>query len=83
MNESKALERLHEAVKAEHVADADRAKRYVQLTAKMKAYQSGNGLAPTVEEFIDWRDRVEERIALNKLHAGVGDGDTFQGSLAP
>ena len=78
MNESSALERLHEAVKAEHIADAQRAERYEQLTGKMHAYQEGNGPAPTVEEFMDWRDRVEERTALKRLYAGIADAATME-----
>ncbi|MDB5889204.1 MAG: hypothetical protein JWP47_35 [Polaromonas sp.] len=79
MNEPSALEKLHEAVRAEHVADADRARRYEHLTAKMRAYQEGEGPAPTIDEFMDWRDRVEERIALKKLHAGITDDEVVDG----
>lgn len=77
MNQPSTLEKLHQAVKAEKLAGALRAERYQLLTAKMKAYQEGGEVAPTVDEFVYWRSCVEERIALKKLQVAFACSESL------
>lgn len=59
------------AVAAEKEAVASGLTRYKALTAKIAAYQSGEGPEPTETEFLQWRDDVKLAIRLKKLQSGL------------
>jgi hypothetical protein len=68
MNDKEAsLERLRLAAIEELKAVRERLDRYEALTNKIVHYQAGEGLAPTVEEFLMWREDVELALAIKKL----------------
>jgi hypothetical protein len=62
-----SLERLRLAAVKEIEAVKDRLARYEALTNKIVHYQAGDGPAPTVEEFLMWREDVELALAIKKL----------------
>ena len=64
-------EKLSQAVAAEKQAMASSLARYEQLTAKLAAYQSGQGPEPTEAEFLQWRDDVKTAIRLKTLQSGL------------
>ena len=64
-------EKLSQAVSAEKQAMASSLVRYEQLTAKLAAYQSGEGPEPTEAEFLQWRDDVKLAIRLKTLQSGL------------
>lgn len=47
--------------------------RYESLMAKMLAYQDGDVHAPSVSEFMQWREDVRVAIALRLKQAGLDD----------
>lgn len=63
--------KLLQAVAAEKNAIASSLLRYKLLTAKIAAYQSGEGTEPTELEFLQWRDDVKLVIRLRKLQSGL------------
>lgn len=63
--------KLLEAVAAEKDAMASSLLRYQALTAKLAAYQSGEGPEPTETEFLQWRDDVKLAIRLKTLQSGL------------
>jgi hypothetical protein len=68
MNEKDiSLERLRLAAVKEIEAVKERLARYEALTEKIIHYQTGDGPAPSVEEFLMWRDDVELALAIKKL----------------
>lgn len=62
-----SLERLRLAAVDEVEAVRQRLARYEALTQKIFQYQSGEGPAPSVEEFLMWREDVEMALAIRKL----------------
>jgi len=62
-----SLEKLRQAALAEAQAVKDRLARYVALTEKMVSYQAGEGPAPSVEDFVQWREDVELALAIKQL----------------
>jgi hypothetical protein len=62
-----SLERLRLAAVKEIEAVKDRLARYEALTEKIIHYQAGEGPAPSVEEFLMWREDVELALAIKKL----------------
>ncbi len=68
MNDKEAsLERLRLAAIGEVEAVRQRLARYEALTNKIIQYQAGEGPAPSVEEFLMWREDVEMALAIKKL----------------
>ena len=63
--------KLSQAVAAEKEAVASSLTRYKALTAKIAAYQSGEGPEPTEAEFLQWRDDVKLVIRLRTLQSGL------------
>ena len=49
---------------------AEKTARYKSLTAKVTAYQSGDGPEPTEAEFLQWCNDVKLAIRLKKLQSG-------------
>ncbi len=62
-----SLEKLRQAALGEAQAVKDRLARYVALTEKMVNYQAGEGPAPSVEDFVQWREDVELALAIKQL----------------
>ncbi len=62
-----SLERLRLAAIGEVEAVRQRLARYEALTNKIIQYQAGEGPAPSVEEFLMWREDVEMALAIKKL----------------
>jgi hypothetical protein len=62
-----SLERLRLAAIGEVEAVRQRLARYEALTNKIVHYQAGEGPAPSVEEFLMWREDVEMALAIKKL----------------
>ncbi len=62
-----SLERLRLAAVKEIEAVKERLARYEALTEKIIHYQAGEGPAPSVEEFLMWREDVELALAIRKL----------------
>ena len=60
-----------QAVLAEKQAMASSLVRYEALTAKLAAYQSGEGPEPTEAEFLQWREDVKLAIRLRALQSGL------------
>ncbi len=73
MPNSNKLNQLRAATVVEREEARIRLARYQALTVKINAYQNGLGLAPTVEEFQQWREDVERSVALRRLQSGLPD----------
>lgn len=73
MPNSLHLDGLHRALVSEKSEMRDRTKHNHELLEKMKAYQAGNGPAPSAEEFEEWRVGTEHAIAERKLESGFVD----------
>jgi len=69
-----AREKLDGAIAEERQAHQDAKQIYDELTAKMWAYQTGNGPAPTNEDFEQWSYAVEQRVKMKQLGIRV-DGE--------
>jgi hypothetical protein len=65
--------KLLQAVAAEKEAMASSLVRYQALTAKIAAYQSGEGPEPTEVEFLQWRDDVKLAVRLKQLQSGLSE----------
>ena len=61
------------AVAAEKEAIASSLVWYKALTAKVTAYQSGEGPEPTEAGFLQWRNDVKLAIRLKKLQSDLLD----------
>lgn len=70
-----AREKLAGAIAQERQAQRDARKIYEELTAKMWAYQTGNGPAPTNEDFEMWSLAVEQHVKVRELAIRV-DGES-------
>lgn len=70
-----AREKLDGAIAQERQAQRDARKIYEELTAKMWAYQTGNGPPPTNEDFEQWSAAVEQRVKVKQLGIRV-DGES-------
>jgi hypothetical protein len=66
-----SLEKLRQVAMAEAQAVKDRLARYVTLTEKMVNYQAGNGPAPSVDDFLEWRADVELALAIKQLQKNL------------
>ena len=55
------------AIAQERQAQRDAKQIYEELTAKMWAYQTGSGPAPTNEDFELWSQAVEQRVKIKQL----------------
>lgn len=73
MPDSLPIDKLRLAIAAEKAETARRKADYKKLLAKMKAYQSGVGPEPSVEELERWRKGVDRQVAERKLESGFGD----------
>jgi len=62
-----AREKLDGAIAEERLAHQEAKQIYDELTAKMWAYQTGNGPAPTNEDFEQWSQAVEQRVKMRQL----------------
>jgi hypothetical protein len=69
-----AREKLDGAIAEERQQQRDAKQIYDELTAKMWAYQTGNGPAPTNEDFEQWSLAVEQRVKVKQLGIRV-DGE--------
>jgi hypothetical protein len=69
-----AREKLDGAIAQERQAQRDARQVYEALTAKMWAYQTGIGPAPTNEDFEQWSQAVEQRVKVKQLGIRV-DGE--------
>jgi hypothetical protein len=69
-----AREKLDGAIAEERQQQRDAKQIYDALTAKMWAYQTGNGPAPTNEDFEQWSLAVEQRVKIKQLSIRV-DGE--------
>lgn len=69
-----AREKLDGAIAEERQQQRDARQIYDALTAKMWAYQTGNGPAPTNEDFEQWSLAVEQRVKIKQLGIRV-DGE--------
>ncbi len=62
-----SLQALRDAIFKEQAALAVMDQLYCDLVVKMLNYQAGKGVAPTVEEFAEWRVSVDQRIEFSRL----------------
>lgn len=69
-----AREKLDGAIAQERREQRDTKQIYDELTAKMWAYQTGKGPAPTNEDFEQWSHAVEQRVKMKQLGIRV-DGE--------
>ena len=69
-----AREKLDGAIAEERQQQRDAKQIYDELTAKMWAYQTGSGPAPTNEDFEQWSLAVEQRVKIKQLGIRV-DGE--------
>lgn len=70
-----AREKLEGAIAHERKAHQEARQIYEELTAKMWAYQTGQGPAPTNEDFEMWSQAVEQRVKVKQLGIRV-DGES-------
>ncbi len=70
-----AREKLDGAIAEERQAQRNARQIYEELTAKMWAYQTGNGPPPTNEDFEQWSEAVEQRVKVKQLGIRV-DGES-------
>lgn len=70
-----AREKLDGAIAEERQQQRDAKQIYDELTAKMWAYQTGSGPAPTNEDFEQWSLAVEQRVKIKQLGIRV-DGES-------
>ena len=63
--------KLRTAVRDEKLAADASLARYKVLTAKITAYQTGDGPAPTEEEFKLWLADVRRVVELKRLLSGI------------
>lgn len=71
MADSRTLETLRAAVRVEQHEELERTRRYKAFMHKMADFQKGAGPAPAAEEFQQWCEDVEHRLALRRLEAGA------------
>jgi hypothetical protein len=69
-----ARQKLDGAIAQERQAQRDVRHIYEALTAKMWAYQTGIGPAPTNDDFEQWSQAVEQRVKVKQLGIRV-DGE--------
>ena len=62
-----SLQALRDAIFKEQAALAVMDKLYCELVVKMLKYQAGEGVAPTADEFAEWRNAVDQRIEFSRL----------------
>ena len=62
-----ARKKLDGAIASERQAHLEARQIYDELTAKMWAYQTGKGPAPTNEDFEMWSQAVEQRVKVRQL----------------
>ncbi len=67
------LENLALAVAAERAALENCRQENYEIFGKMMAYQDGRGPAPTVEEFVHWRNSIQQIIFEKNLDSGSMD----------
>ena len=71
MADSKIMETLRAAVRVEQHEELERTRRYQAFMQKWASFQTGAGPAPAPEEFEQWCEDVEHRLALRRLEAGI------------
>ena len=64
-------EKLKQAVAEEKLATKASLARYTLLSAKITAFQMGDGPAPTEEEFNQWLADVHRAVELKRLLSGI------------
>ena len=93
MADSRIMETLRAAVRVEQHEELERTRRYQAFMQKLASFQTGAGPAPAPEEFEQWCEDVEHRLALRRLEGGIperapdGRDDSryggAEGSLSP
>lgn len=79
MPSTESLQRLREAIELEQQEQKQLKRSYLELTQRMSLYQSGEGPAPTVKEFLAWRESAAQQLSfrmrvISDLNAtAVGD----------
>ncbi len=66
MSQPTSVQLLRDAIFKEQSALTVMDKLYCDLVVKMLKYQSGEGDAPTGEEFAQWRESVDRRIEFSR-----------------
>jgi hypothetical protein len=61
MSSTESLQRLREAIELEQHEQKQLKRSYLELTQRMALYQSGEGPAPTVKEFLAWRESAAQQ----------------------
>lgn len=74
MSFSAHTDKFKHAVADEKLAAATSLARYRLLSAKITAFQMGDGPAPTEEEFIQWLADVNKAVELKRLLSGISSG---------
>lgn len=69
-----AREKLAGAIAQERQEQRNATQMYAELTARMWAYQTGSGPAPTNEDFQQWSLAVEQHVKMKQLGIRV-DGE--------
>jgi hypothetical protein len=59
-----SLQRLREAIELEQQDRKQLRRSFLELTHRMALYQSGEGPAPTVAEFLAWREIAAQQAGL-------------------
>ncbi len=62
MSESTALDHLKSAIKAEHEEAKNHLLSYEVWAETLIALEEGQGLAPTVEDYLQWRGDAREEL---------------------
>ena len=71
MLDAGVMKSLRDAIEAEASDASALQERYRILSAKLAAFDRGEGSAPTIKEFSEWREAVEHRVHLRKLQLSV------------
>jgi hypothetical protein len=71
MPANSSLVALRDAIFREQAAMTVMDKLYYEFVVKMLNYQTGKGEAPTLVEFVEWRDSVDLRIEFSRLRGLV------------
>lgn len=66
MPSTENLQRLREAIELEQQDQKQLKRSYLELTERMTRYQSGEGPAPTVKEFLAWRESAAQQLSLRR-----------------
>ncbi len=73
MPDSLKLSNLRKAVCAEKQSLDITRHDNAAIFAKMTAFQNGTGPAPSIDDFIDWRDSVKQVVFEKQIDSGMMD----------